>query len=252
MVEITNINEFCLGENLEEQALTPESEAEELLREGKTPSEIAGSMGISVTLAIQYLRTRVGDGSLRFSDIYFAFSSESRKILQAALPTKGANGDAEIPALPIHGLCREELELFESLRHWRVFAGDMYEYVSEIEIGAHQMVRDLLQQEFSSDRGDWWCKGVPEQIRQKCLSRSEEDKFLLEPFAYTDLIDLSKIIEKNWMIFNTFQDCGVSRRKFASDFSRLNRIRNAVMHPAKLRKWSEDDFEFVRTFRGTL
>ena len=42
MVEIITINQLCLGENLDEQTLTPDRKAEELLREGKTPSEIAG------------------------------------------------------------------------------------------------------------------------------------------------------------------------------------------------------------------
>lgn len=56
-------------------------EAEKLLREGSYPSEIARHMGISVKSVIQYLRTRVGEGSLRLSDVYFSWTPEKREVL---------------------------------------------------------------------------------------------------------------------------------------------------------------------------
>ena len=54
------------------------NEAEQLLRQGLCPSEIAGRMGISVKSVVQYLRTQVGEGSLRLSDLYFSWPPEKR------------------------------------------------------------------------------------------------------------------------------------------------------------------------------
>ncbi len=72
---------------------------------------------------IQYLCTRVGDGSLRLSDVYFSWPPERREVLQRA--GRGKYPDDHL--LSSNGLCRQELELFQSLRNRRVFSGDMYE-----------------------------------------------------------------------------------------------------------------------------
>lgn len=84
------------------------------------------------------------------------------------------------------------------------------------------------------------------------MTRREEDAQPCDsPFAYTDLIDLSKIISKNWGLFQDRLpgDYGVNRKVLETDFVRLSTIRNAVMHPVKERDWSEDDFQFVKEVR---
>lgn len=221
-------------------------EAEQLLRQGLDPSAIAKQMGISVGSVIQYLRTQVGEGSLRLSDLYFSFPPEKRKILQAHIQ-KGAYTDDHY--LRSNGLSRDELELFESLRSQRVFSGDMYEYTSLAEVAIHNLVRTILEREFGADENGWWRQGIPSNIRAKCATRREEDE---EPcdcaYAYTTLIELSTLILKNWQAFAGAlpKEYAANRRHLESDFIRLNRIRNSIMHPVKERKWSEGDFEFVR------
>jgi len=141
-------------------------EAEQLLSDGQCPAEIARHMGISVKSVIQYLRTRVGEGSLRLSDIYFSWSPEARAILQRA-------GQGQYPddsLLISNDLCREELELFQSLRKARVFRGDMYEHVCRIELTIHALVHKVLSLAFGVDESGWWRKGVPSAIRVKCVS----------------------------------------------------------------------------------
>ena len=174
-------------------------EAEELLRQGLSPSEIAGQMGISVASVIQYLCTRVGEGALRLSDLYFSWTPEKREALQRAAGRRRSMTMAEalkmvklegpVPVdriLSSNGLCREELELFESLRTRRVFSGDMYEYISEAEVAIHGLVRAILERELGVEESRWWRDGIPSNIRIKCASRREEDDEPCEvAYAYT-------------------------------------------------------------------
>jgi hypothetical protein len=221
------------------------NEAEKLLRNGLCPSEIARRMGISLKSVIQYLRTQVGEGSLRLTDLYFSWPPQKREILQKA--GRGRYPDEYL--LSANGLCRDDLELFQSLRSPRVFSGDLYEYVSLAEVAIHRLVRDRLKREFGPEEDGWWRKGIPSRIRMTCASRREEDDDPCEePYAYTTLIDLVTVISKSWGLFETEvpKDYRVNRKQLESDLVRLNRIRNSVMHPVKERKWSEDDFVFVR------
>lgn len=220
-------------------------EAEQHLREGSYPSEIARRMGISTKTVTQYLRTRVGEGALRLSDLYFSWSPEKREVLQQA-------GQGEYPddrLLTSNGLCREDLELFLSLHNRRAFSGDMYDYVSEAELAIHRLVRTVLESEFGVEDHGWWREGISKDIRARCAARREEDDDPSEDqYAYTTLIQLSVIISKNWNCFERAvpRKYRSNRKQLGSDLVRLNGIRNAVMHPVKERKWTEDDFEFVR------
>ena len=69
-------------------------EAEVLLRAGHHPSAIATAMGISVKSVIQYLSTRVGEGGLLQSELYFSWSPELRAVLQE---------EGEAPTTQTHG-----------------------------------------------------------------------------------------------------------------------------------------------------
>jgi len=224
-------------------------EAEQLLRQGFCPSEIAGQMGISVKSVIQYLCTQVGEGSLRLSDLYFSWTPEKRAILKRA----GQESYVDDRTLSSNGLCREDLKLFESLRSRGVFKGDMYEYISEAEIALHQLVRATLQRVLGVEETGWWRDGIPSNIRVKCATRREEDDQPCEAaYAYTTLIELSVVISKNWAMFQPIlpKEYAGDKRPLERDLIRLNGIRNAVMHPVKERTWTESDFEFVRRFSG--
>lgn len=174
------------------------NEAELLLRQGLYPSEIAEHMGIGVKSVIGYLRTRIGEGALRLSDLYFSWPPEKREILQKA--ARGTYPDDRL--LSSNGLCRDELFLFQSLSSPHIFQGDMYEYVSAAEVAIHGLVRTLLEREFGPEEEGWWRRGISDKIRKECASRREEDEEPCEtPYAYTTLIHLSEVISKNWSLF---------------------------------------------------
>jgi hypothetical protein len=114
------------------------------------------------------------------------------------------------------------------------------------------MVFQILKQAFGGAETGYWRTGVPVQIRKKCQERREEDEEPCDsPFQYTTLIELSQIIKKNWSLFQTKLPKGYSADGaiIAKDLTRLNRIRNAVMHPVKRRRWSEGDFQFASKLR---
>src|ERR671924_352935 len=94
------------------------NEAEQLLRQGYYPASIAREMRISVRSVIQYLQTRVGEGALRLSDLYFSWPPEKREVMQHARQ----GGRAAGPQLSANDLTRDDLYLFQSLRNSRVFA----------------------------------------------------------------------------------------------------------------------------------
>jgi hypothetical protein len=129
----------------------------------------------------------------------------------------------------------------------------MYEYISGIEIEIHRIVQQTLKAEWGDQEKEWWGQGVPVEIRKKCETRRQDDAQPCDSeFAYTDLIDLGKIILENWGLFKNHlpQNYGINRNVIDADFVRLNTIRNAVMHSMTKQDWSEDDFQFVKDVRG--
>ena len=228
-------------------------QAEQLLRSGFDASAIAQEMNVSFATVLQYLCTRVGERALRHSDIYFAIPKDKRQTLQNIVEIIEQKGGVIISLFP--GVTWEDVNLFRSLRDRRIFAGDMYEYISETEIVLHEIVRRNLVKAFPDNETDWWRKGISSEIREKCASRCELDEEPSDsPFAYTDLLDLWKVIAKNWQHFGQLlpPEYSKDRKKLERDLRRLNTLRNTVMHPVKGRKWSEDDFLFVRNLQRAI
>src|SRR6478672_4322364 len=136
------------------------SESENLLRQGLLPSQIAQRMGISTSSVVQYLRTRVGEGALRFSEIYFSWPASIRESLQAAADALKTHTYADSQQLKASGLTREDLEFLWSIRQRRLFAGDMYEHVAEAELALHDMVSTVLVKKFGDGEAGYWRQGI--------------------------------------------------------------------------------------------
>jgi len=223
------------------------NEAESYLLEGYYPSQIAQAMNVSVATVIQYLRLRVGEGGIRFSDIYFSWPAEKRAVLKNVAEDPHLHREN----LKQNGLTKEECMLYLLLQGSESFNGDMYQHVSAAEVILHRLVKVVLSNEFGGSEQGWWRKGVPTNIRLVCVERRELDEDPIESaFAYTTLINLAELIEKNWKLFSELLPAvyRIDRKKFVHDIRRLNQIRNSVMNPVKRRAWQETDFEFVREF----
>ena len=198
-----------------------------LIKEGLNPEEIANQFGVGLDTVLGYLDRAVGEGVLRRSDIYFSFTPEQR----------AAN--------------RGYLESYADARH---ALGDMYEDVRRIELKLHTIIRSTLTSEFG-DGELWWRGGVPQAIRVKCQTRREEDPDApCDAYSYTDLLDLLKILESNWPLFEAYMASPylTDRGRLRDDFRRLNGIRNKIMHPIRGMVPCEDDFYFVRRFERDI
>jgi hypothetical protein len=219
------------------------------------PSEIARRMGISVASVIQYIRTRIGEGALRLSETYFCLPGTKREVLERASENQKVKGSLDVQLLTNHRLTVDDFRFYKDLRSRSAFAGDLYEHVSETELALHDLVSKTLKQAFGETESGYWRKGIPEAIRKKCQERREGDEEPCDsPFHYTTLVELSQIIGGNWELFQPQlpKEYRPNRKLLAKDFSRLNGIRNAVMHPVKRRRWSEEDFQFAAKLHTTF
>lgn len=104
------------------------SDVAEFVRQGKTPTEIATKLGLSINTVEGYLHRAVGEGLLRRSDIYFSVAKARRKT-DRTLGNWYTN--------PQHAL------------------GDMYEDIRRIELKAHERIREALIQSYGDGDAGW-------------------------------------------------------------------------------------------------
>jgi len=100
--------------------------------------------------------------------------------------------------------------------------GDMYDYIREIEMILHNMIKKILKAEYKEN---WWRKGVPLSIRKECVARKEEDEEpVKDPYCYTTFINLSVIIERNWKIFSLVlpPKLTINKKTLLKEFEKIN------------------------------
>ena len=227
-----------------------------LLQQGKSPSQIAHELHIPLGVILNQLYRAVGTGQLRRSDILFSIDQLVRHAIEEAISKTGSSEPRRLrPELAKSGMqiSREDLEVYLRLRDARVDLGDMYEFVREIELRLHDYIRTALIAEYGEN--EWWRKGVPLPVREDCAVMNERDG---EPvsslYCYTTLMNLRFILDREWNVLSKNLPGGVraDKQQFLADLSRLNRIRNIVMHPVKGVMFTADDFDFVRRLRRQL
>ena len=96
---------------------------------------------------------------------------------------------------------RADLEVYLKLRDSRVDLGDMYEFISDIEVRLHDYVRASLVAHYGEE--NWWRQGVPLPVREDCAVTSERDH---EPaaslYCYTTIMNLRFIIDREWSVLS--------------------------------------------------
>ncbi len=140
---------------------------------------------------------------------------------------------------------------------------DVFLTVTAVEEKLHLFVRQTLKRAYGEEESGWWFDGVPADIRTKCVVALELDpRRRPHAYNYTYLIDLKQIVEKRWKHFE--QDFERARKgakskdyelKTKADFlkhlTRLNEIRNEVMHPVR-GGLTEDDLKFAKWMRKVI
>lgn len=231
-------------------------QAADLLREGLPPSEIARRVGTTPAMIMQYLCLKIGEGELRRSDIAFSLPRETRTAIEQAIESTGSTSVPAIAReLRARGLSADRVDIgvYLHYRRARVVLGDMYELVRSLEVRLHTFIKQAFLAEFGEEQ--WWRGGVPDNIRAECAALLEKDpEPAEEPYRYTHLINLREILDKRWPVLSKYMPKALLNEKkdLLERLLRLNRIRNAVMHPVRNTVISEDDFEFVRDFERQL
>jgi hypothetical protein len=201
---------------------------------------------------MRYLCLKIGEGELRRSDIAFSLPRETRAAIEKAIEKAGSTSVTAVTReLKAQGLNadRSDIGVYIHYRRARVVLGDMYELVRSVEVRLHDFIRQAFVAEFGEEQ--WWRGGVPDNIRAECAALLEKDpEPAEEPYRYTHLINLREILDKRWSILGKYLPKSLLNQKkdLLERLLRLNRIRNAVMHPVRNTVISEDDFEFVRDF----
>src|SRR5438477_4322247 len=98
-------------------------EAAQHLMSGMSPREIARTMGITIASVEQYLYTKVGEGTIRRSDILFSIELETRKLIENLIQQSGKTDFNSIFAAArrvSHVLNYDELRIYLRLRDARV------------------------------------------------------------------------------------------------------------------------------------
>jgi len=230
--------------------------AAKLLLEGRSPAQIADELHFPLGMVLNFLYHEVGLGRLRRSDILFSIDPVLRHAVEQAISKSGSTAPAKVRrALERSGIQvrRGDLNVYLHLRDARVDLGDMYEFIREIELRLHTLVREALTAEYGEM--EWWRKAVPLHVREDCALTNERDS---EPVAslycYTTVMHLRQIFDREWPVLSRTLPGQIRADKpeFLASLARLNRIRNVVMHPVKGILLEEDDFDFVRGLRRQL
>jgi hypothetical protein len=124
-----------------------------------------------------------------------------------------------------------------------------YRYIHRIEPALHNCVKCTLQMVYGEDENDWWVRGVPKSVREECAVTRERSPEREDLFSYTNLLDLSKVIQKNMEIFDThfhlISQKIKNKTEFVERIERLNTIRNRIMHPVRA-SLNNGDLDYLR------
>jgi hypothetical protein len=227
-----------------------------MLRDGLSPKEITKARGVNINTTLGYLDQLIGRGDLRRSDIFFSVPKHIRDAIPISLSIGRTIQEFSnlIRKLNINA-DSEDVIVVMKYGDSRYALGDMYEDIRTIETHLHQIIQEALEEKYGDEFIDWWRQGIPEPIRKNCVVRQEEDpEPVPDPYCYTDLLDLWQILDRQW---KTLKDAlpdsfKANKKELQTSLFRLNLIRRQVMHPVRGVIPSEEDFEFIREFKGQL
>lgn len=230
-----------------------------MLKQGLSPVEIAQQRNVTLSTIIGYLDQMIGRGIIRRSDVLFSIPPEIRRPIQERLSDGMSQSSSAIMGrLQRRGFIIDEDYLWLVQRYGgaRYALGEIYEDIRTIEVELHKLIKQALEKEFGAGESGWWRQGVPVDVRTDCHTRRENDSvYAPEPYCYTTIIHLKKIINKkgNWKTIREQLRLKESDRdKLSGHLDKLNQIRNQVMHPVRGEVPTEDDFEFIRSLKAWM
>jgi hypothetical protein len=209
-------------------------------------------MSKSVSDLKRLLLLQVGERELRLSDIFFSIPNERREVYEGII-RRFDNTFSMFQSVRSRRLNVGEFDLYQVCRD--APGGDLYVSIADIELALHAQIKLVLTAAYNTANGGWWRRGVPVEVRKRCVTTREDDENPMEePYDYTTLIDLWKIIEKSWSVFSRCLPPKLAANKqiLSEHLSRLNSLRNAVMHPVRKMAFERADLDFVTVLREAL
>ena len=235
-----------------------------------SPADIAAELNITTEKAIEHIFVVIGDGRIKQSDLFFILATKYAADVEFldSLSPKSPHGlrmmfksfiqQGQECMLQTKNSDPDELTLYVSYRNRRVYVGDMYVILTEMESTLHQKIESILRKKYGAADAEWWAKGVPLKVRSSCAVRKEEDdQYFTHAYCYTTLIDLKTILLDDKSLFQSHFPQSVAKdgrafNAFLDKFNRLNKIRNQVMHPVREKPPTEDDFVFLRKMHSEI
>jgi DGQHR domain-containing protein len=121
--------------------------------------------------------------------------------------------------------------------------------VVEINEILYNDVINRLKEHFGTKKDNWWWKGVPQPIREKCVTQQNRDNGEKDSWQYLSLADYPGIITHNWPLFEKAYDFEGGSKKNKTEkvhwISQVNKIRQTTSHPEK-GLISKDEVKFVK------
>lgn len=231
-------------------------EVAEFLRAEKPPSRIAEELGMNYNSVMDYAYRAVGRGIIERSDIVFSLDSDTRTLIEEIIEDRTSNwktldwSDIQQEARRRgRQLNKNDLKVYLDLRG--ALIEDMYTILCRVEVFLHEVIKMMLQHEYRDGEEQWWVKGVPLDVRQRCVKLREENGRDLPEYGYTNLVDLKVILDKQWKVFSrVFGD--KNKSQIVSNLDRMHQIRNDVMHPVKGYMPDLKDYRFMQGFLASL
>lgn len=224
-----------------------------LLRQGLLPSEIARVRERAISTIIQHIRHQLGEGEIRPVEIILVFNDERGDRLDALFKRHRNHTyrTFEKHAVAL-GFAYDEVRLYYDIRLSVSLRGDIYVYISDIEVTLHETVRKALVSKYGSDESGWWKQGVPLAVSKACVQSRENDlEPVSDPYCYTTIIHLSDTIKGEWNIFQHVFP-GQNKDQLLKWLRQFNHIRNAVMHPVKGKQWRPEELRTLKAMHDLV
>lgn len=229
-----------------------------LVSEGLCPSRIAKELDLRVNEIITVIHTAISNGKLKRSDVIASFDKDWRGLVDTwADYGNPIAPDKMIAMLELLDMPHDvqELSLYLDYQKQHATLGDTYQLLSDLERMLHALFKSVLVKKFGAGDARWWAQCIPETVRISCAQNRERDQGYQEhPYAYTTLMDLWTILDKQWSVLNThfLTEVTKDKKQLERDWKKLNSLRNRVMHPVRGEPPSDEDYDFAKEMKRKL
>ncbi len=260
-------------------------EIAKLINNGQNLLEMQAAMQVTLHTILDYLRRAYGRGLISRAEIYFAIpsrhralfflyetyhvtpiykqlkafangeepmalSAQDRHLVENAEKLVAETFNVTLAELPWGAWDQELYKAYREFSNEDFLRADLYQDIATLEIKFNRFIRDVLVKHFGKGEDGWWRKGLKADLRADLVSTREMDEDPAEDaFCYLNFIHIKVILESNWSVFSGYfsKEIIKDKKKLLGPLTKINSIRNQVMHPIKNARHTYADFELIHT-----